>query len=101
MTLASRIALLERQLAELRQQQDVLRLLRQVYPPGDHLTAETVWLNDTLRAVCRAAGLETPRHLGRVLRDSGHLARIGRDSTGCIWTFVYTDTLDGAADAGA
>jgi hypothetical protein len=103
-TLASRIALLERQLVELRQQECAEQLATIARCVGGHVFNAAELLRHAAfdAALSQAlAGLATPRQVGRRLRQlarvDGHGVRLvclPRNGDGCIWCCEYIDPLD-------
>lgn len=84
------IAALERQLADLRDQQraDLVLAIVLIIGAGVAFSAAEVWAHQAvhveLAEALEDAGIRSPRQLGKKLRSLG-LERVGADHDGAIW----------------
>jgi hypothetical protein len=89
-SLAARIAALETELVELRQQQrtELVVTIAAVIGPGVAFSARELWehrvISPALASVLAELGLTSARQLGKKLRQLG-LERVGVDEHGAVW----------------
>jgi len=95
--LNERIAALEAELEQLRQQQRLIGTIAAIVGPGVAFSAGELWhhqaIDPDLRTAFDAAGIRSPRQLGKRLRQlcGAGLTRIGEDRAGVLWTVEVPD----------
>jgi hypothetical protein len=95
LSLGARIRQLERELAELRRQQqaDLMQLMTEAFA-GEVFSARQMWSQPALRRACEDAGLVTVKQLGKWLR--GWCGAVGRDGDGVVWNVSEAHLHDDA-----
>ena len=88
--LADCIAVCEINLRRFKQQQhdEVIRMLKAVFTPGEIFGVLQLWLQPAFRSACLAAGILSPQVLGKRFQHWPELTRIGSDEDGAIWTLT-------------
>jgi hypothetical protein len=71
------------------QHDEVIRMLRAVFKPGDVFSALQLWLESAFRSACIDAGIYSPRSLGKRFQHWPELTRIGSTEHGAaLWTLT-------------